>query len=63
MLREEDTSCDYMRLHILMSYDCETEVLGSDSDSDIPTIRPRKRFRFVPYFLLVKEASAVRGEK
>ena len=62
-MKDDDSLWDYMLLHIAMLYDCETEVLGSDSDRDsgIPTTRPRTRFRFVPWFLLVKVASTVRG--
>ena len=36
----------YMWIHMLMSDDCEAEVL--DSDSNIPTTPPRKQFHSVP---------------
>lgn len=36
----------YMRIHILMSDDCEAEVL--ENDSSIPTTPPRKHFQSVP---------------
>ena len=51
----------YMQIHILMSDDCEAEILGSDNV--VPTIPPCKQFQSVPYFLLVRVASTVRGRR
>ena len=36
----------YMQIHVLMSDDCEAEIL--DSDSNVPTASPHKQFQFVP---------------
>jgi hypothetical protein len=51
----------YIQIYILMSDDCEAEILGNDSV--IRTTPPCKQFRSVPYFLLVRVASTVRGRK
>jgi hypothetical protein len=49
------------QLHILISDDCEAEILCNDDV--ILTAPPCQQFQSVPYFLLVRVASTLRGRK
>jgi hypothetical protein len=42
VMKDDDICVSYMQIHILMSDDCEAEIL--DSDSDEPTTPPHKQF-------------------